>query len=126
METLILKTFFGHFIGDFFLQHKMMAENKNQTGSKAFVWCSLHVIVYTITVACFVGNFSPLFLVGVALPHWIGDRLSIAYWWMKILNRAELLGSKNPTSAAFGVVIYVVIDQVYHLGCLYLLLQLLN
>lgn len=123
MESLFINYIFGHFVGDFFLQHKKMADNKNQTGWSAFFWCTVHVMVYTATVSMFVGNSSPLFLLGVAVPHWIADRFSLAYQWMRVTGGSELLPHENPTKAAFGVAIYIVIDQTYHLGCLYLLMQ---
>ena len=123
MESLIANIIFGHFVGDFFLQHKLMAENKFLRGKKASLWCGFHVLVYTITVAAFVGNFSLIFLLGVALPHFFADRFSFAYRWMCVLGRGDLMGSSDPGKASFGTVIYVVIDQTFHLGCLYLLLQ---
>jgi hypothetical protein len=126
MEHLIANIVFGHFVGDFFLQHKLMAENKFLKGWKSSGWCALHVLVYTITVAVFVGNFSPIFLLGVALPHFVADRFSFAYQWMRLIGRGDLMGSSDPGKASFGTTIYVVIDQTFHLGCLYLLMQAIN
>jgi Protein of unknown function (DUF3307) len=125
MDDIFVMIIFGHFVGDFFLQHKLMAENKFQSGWRASGWCALHVTVYTATVAIFAQNFSPLFLAGVFIPHFIADRYSFAYQWMRLLGRGNLMGHSNPSKASFGTVIYVVIDQTYHIGCLYLLLKLM-
>lgn len=123
METLLIKAFFGHLVGDFFLQHREMANNKFLPGWKGSLWCSLHVLVYTLSVGVFVENFSPHFLLLVYLPHWIMDRYSIAFLWMRLIGRGDLLKSTKPSEASFGAIIYVVIDQTVHLGCLLILLS---
>lgn len=121
MEVLLVNIVFGHFIGDFFLQHRLMAENKFLLGTRNLLWGIFHVTIYTITVAVFAQNFTPFFLFGVFVPHLVADRWVFAYHWMRLIGRSDLLGHKNPTKASFGVVIYVAIDQTYHLGCLYIL-----
>ena len=125
MENLILKVIFGHFIGDFLFQSKNMAEKKYKPGNKGLFWCSMHVLVYTFFVSVFVGNFSIIFLIGVFVPHWIIDRWSLAYRWMILLGRGDLLKSTDPKEISFGSIIYVVIDQVIHFGCLIILLKLI-
>jgi len=124
MDSLIINTVFGHFVGDFFLQHRLMADNKFKPGWKASLWCTLHVLVYTLTIAIFVGDYSLLFLLGVAVPHWIADRWSIAYHWMQVIDRDDLILNDDPTKAAFGAIIYVTLDQTFHLGSLYILISL--
>lgn len=125
MERLLINIVFGHFVGDFFLQHKLMAENKFRSGWRASGWCALHVVVYTATVAIFAQNFSLLFLAGVFIPHFVADRYSFAYHWIRLIGRGDLIGHDNPSKASFGTVIYVVIDQTCHIGCLYILLKLI-
>ena len=125
MEAILVGVMFGHFVGDFSLQPRVMADNKYQSGTKGFFWCTVHVLVYTLTVAVFANNFTPLFLLGVYLPHWIVDKWSLAYHWMKLIGRGDLITNPNSQKAAFGAVIYVVIDQTIHLGCLYILLTLI-
>lgn len=123
MEGLFINVVFGHFVGDFFLQHKLMAENKFLPGKVNALWCTFHVLVYSATVALFAGECTPIFILGVAVPHWVADRWSFAYQWMKLLGRGDLIGHCNPSRASFGAVIYVVIDQTYHIGCLYVLVR---
>lgn len=123
MENILIKALFGHLIGDFFFQTQTMAENKSSLGLKGVLWCSIHVVVYTCFVALFVGNYSPLFLIGVSLPHWIVDRYSIAYMWMKCIGRDHLVSKHEQTP--FGAIIYVVIDQTIHAGCLYILITVI-
>ena len=125
MENILIGVMFGHFVGDFFLQSRDMADNKYRSGWKGFLWCSIHVFVYTFVVAVFTDNFSPLFLLGVYLPHWIVDRWSLAFHWMKLIGRDDLINNHDPQKTSFGVIIYVVIDQTIHLGCLYILINLI-
>ncbi len=123
MENLLITTLFGHLIGDFFFQFRVMADNKYLPGWRGFFWCSVHVLIYTLFVASFVQNFSLIFLVGVYLPHWFVDRYSLAYQWMRVTGGAPLIINSDPKKASFGAIIYVVIDQTIHLGCLYLLIN---
>lgn len=116
MESLLIKLFFGHFIGDFFLQPKIMSDNKYQPGFRNTLWCSFHVLVYTLSISVFLGNFSPIFMLTVFVPHWIIDRFSLSYRWMKIIGRGDI-------NTPFGPIVYVVIDQVMHFGCLYFSIQ---
>lgn len=125
MENLIIKVLFGHFVGDFFFQSKMMSDTKYRSGWKGIFWCSVHVLIYTLFIAMFVGNFSPIFLLGVFIPHWLIDKWSLAHKWMTLMGRGDLISSPDPRRASFGAIIYVVIDQTLHFGCLYILLNLI-
>ncbi|MCC6639288.1 DUF3307 domain-containing protein [Candidatus Falkowbacteria bacterium] len=125
MEHVILSVIFGHLVEDFFLQTKSMADNKNRFGFKGFAWCTLHVLVYTLTVAIFVGNADPLFLFGAFLPHWLIDKWSLAFQWMRLIGRGDLLSDKDSKNFSLGIIIYIVIDQTIHFGCLWLLLKII-
>ena len=113
---------FGHFIGDFFFQHVMMSGKKFVKGWSGSMWCSAHVLVYTTVVALFYQDFSPTFILLVAIPHWIIDRWSLAHKLMCLMGRKDMMDSPDPKRASFGAIIYVVIDQTLHFGCLYLVL----
>jgi hypothetical protein len=123
MEHILVKVVFGHLFGDFFFQFRKMADNKYLKGQKAYLWCTIHVAVYTLVMALFMWNFSPVFLLGVFIPHWLIDRYSLAYKWMEFHGSAPLIRSKDPKQAAFGSIIYVVLDQSMHAMCLYLLIK---
>ena len=124
MEALIINTIFGHVLGDFFFQSRPMSENKYKPGRIGIIWCTVHVLIYTFFVAAASVNFSPIFLVGVLVPHWIIDRWSLAYKWMTIIGRGNLLASTDYKEVSFGTIIYVTLDQTLHLGCLYILIKL--
>ncbi len=126
MENLLIKILFGHLIGDFFFQTQTMADTKYRSGWIGVYWCSIHVLVYTFIVAISVSNFSLIFLLGVFVPHWIIDRYSLAHKWMILIGRGDLIKSNDSKSSSFGTIIYVVIDQTIHFGCLYALTKILN
>lgn len=56
--------FLFHFIGDFVLQTRQMADNK----SHSFYWLSIHILVYTIVLALLSW---PLFISIQAFTVWI-------------------------------------------------------
>lgn len=126
MNDLILRVLVGHLVGDFFLQHKKIADNKWKSGAIAYLWCTIHVTVYTLSVCASVGEWSTVFFLGVATPHFLIDKYSLALQWMKVTDAVALRESKSPIDNAFGVVIYVVIDQSLHLGSFIVLFQFLN
>src|SRR5579863_9173661 len=75
----------GHFVGDYIFQNQWMAIGKSQPGMKGTVACTVHVLLYTLAVALFTG-WHPLFLLVVAVPHWIIDRWSLATYILKWKN----------------------------------------
>jgi hypothetical protein len=74
----------GHFVGDYIFQNQWMAIGKSQPGRLGHIACTVHVLLYTFAVALFTG-WHPLFLLVVAVPHWIIDRWSLATYilWLK-------------------------------------------
>lgn len=115
MNINILSVLVGHLLGDFFFQTKRMADHKYLPGWKNAVWCAFHVSVYTLTVCTVARVWEPLFVAGVALPHFLIDRYSLARRWMHLTGSATLAKEIDPVKNAFGVVIYVVTDQTLHL-----------
>ena len=120
---LYVNTFFGHLFADFFCQTRKMAANKYLPGKNGAVWCTIHVITYTLVVVMFTQKLSVLFFLGVFIPHWLIDRHSLAYQWMRVTGSANLLFENKDNKPSFGPLIYVVMDQTLHFFCLYLLLR---
>src|SRR5271167_1883923 len=75
----------GHFVGDYLLQNQWMATRKSLKGMPGHIACTIHVLLYTFAVALFVG-WHPLFLLIVAIPHWIIDRWSLANYILRAKN----------------------------------------
>jgi len=61
----------AHLTGDFILQTDKMAKNKLDS----HIWRTIHVLFYTLMFVpvIILTSLSPLFLVFVAIPHWIID-----------------------------------------------------
>lgn len=123
----MINIWFGHFLADFFLQTTEMADNKFVQTRNGTYWCTIHVIVYTLTIMLFLEQKDVVVFLGIFIPHWIIDRYSLAYKWMKITGGSAMLsGNKEVASHPFGPVVYVVMDQMLHLFSLYLLLRYIS
>ena len=75
----------GHFVGDYLFQNQWMATRKSLKGMPGHIACTIHILLYIFAVALFVG-WHPLFLLVVAVPHWIIDRWSLANYWLWLKN----------------------------------------
>jgi hypothetical protein len=91
----------GHFVGDYLFQNQWMATEKSYPGKRGHIACTVHVLLYTLAVALFTG-WHPLFLLVVAVPHWVIDRWSLATYILKFKNGYTLQGvwEKAPLCAA--------------------------
>lgn len=91
----------GHFCGDYLFQSQWMATRKSMKGMPGHVACTVHVICYTAMVCAFTG-WHPLFLLVVAVPHWIIDRWSLANYilWFKNGYHPKNTWNKSPLCAA--------------------------
>lgn len=122
----MIEMFLGHLVGDFMLQPKSMAIKKSTNS-----WiCTLHVVIYTATVCAFCRSLDPLFWLGVAVPHWIIDRFSLANVWAKLMKGrtfqdAWLSNDQfREFDIAFTAIVYTVVDATMHLLCLYAVMTL--
>ena len=121
MDYLVVKLVIAHLLGDFLLQTATMADTKYRPGWSGTWWCTVHVGIYTAVFAGMFGQMSLLLGIGIFVPHWLIDRYSLSYRWMQLIGRSSLLADHSPTKAAFGAIIYVVIDQTFHLVSLVVL-----
>ena len=96
----------GHFVGDYTFQNQWMATEKSYPGKRGHIACTVHVLCYTLAVALFTG-WHPLFLLAVAVPHWIIDRWSLATYILKFKNGYDLHGvwEKAPLCAANATIV---------------------
>jgi len=77
--------FVGHMTGDFLLQTRWMADEKNTS------WIALivHSITYTLSVYIFsiaAGGLSSLGLVLIFIGHLVLDKRSLVAWWTSNIN----------------------------------------
>jgi len=123
----------GHFVGDYLFQNQWMAIGKSQPGRLGHVACTVHVLLYTFAVALLTG-WHPLFLLVVAVPHWIIDRWSLATYilWLKNgyspwtawektqpSDAAEERLVKNVWKVSFAAPVYIFNDNTLHWVCLW-------
>jgi len=127
-----LAVMLGHFVGDYLLQNQWMAINKSKPGWLGHYACSVHVLLYTLAIA--------LFLLAVAVPHWIIDRWSLANYILRFKNGfsnsdislwdltiaedgKRLPFEKAITSGAwriaFAAPVYIMNDNTLHFVCLW-------
>lgn len=71
---LFVAAMLGHFVGDYLFQNQWMATQKSFKGWPGHLACTVHVLLYTLAVLLFTGIHTWLFILAVAVPHWIIDR----------------------------------------------------
>lgn len=124
----------GHFVGDYLFQNQWMAVGKSTKGLHGHITCTVHVLLYTFAIALFTG-WHPLFLLAVAIPHWLIDRWSLAAYLLKFKNGYSMneIWEKNPAwwppnpatvekkvwQTAFAAPVYIFNDNTMHWVCLW-------
>jgi hypothetical protein len=115
----------GHWIGDYILQTHEIATNKSKPDAKGFWACTIHCILYTISVMiCLLPLFtsSTVFLASIALvyiSHYFIDRYSVAYKIMEMKGGPAI-------SEPFAPSIYIIIDNGMHIVLMYVMLTLIG
>lgn len=136
---LFVACMLGHFVGDYLLQNQWMAIRKSQSGWRGHSACTVHVILYTLAVCLFSGLWSLWFGAAIAIPHWIIDRWSLAWYWLdfknpvkhtKIYESGPLcaqtpadLTERNIWKLAFAAPVYILNDNTLHWVCIWLTLK---
>lgn len=129
----------GHFVGDYLLQNDWMATNKWKPGWLGHKACTVHVLLYTLAVALFT-SWNPLFLLVIAVPHWIIDRWSLAKYLLAWKNgqRMEDIWKEaqpgyflsadelkmNIWKIAFAAPVYIFNDNTLHWVCIWFTVKL--
>lgn len=127
---LFIYLFFGHMVGDYFLQNSWMAFHKKVSHLPCFVHC----IVYTTSVCLFlqIGNFihyaSFKFVITALIvfaSHWFIDRYELVDTWFRLLNIRSWNGFSGTLEdyakvydsviISFGALVYVAVDNTLHL-----------
>lgn len=105
-ETLLLYVLFIHFIADFVLQTKWMAENKSKNWKAMFS----HIAVYALCMCI----FGPVYGIVNATLHLVTDVVS-----SRLSSRAYAKGNMKGFWMVIGA------DQLVHQTCLILTLGLI-
>lgn len=131
MAELFIVAFLGHLVGDYLFQTKYMALNKSGKGWSGFKTCTLHVLIYTVSICLMLWMLNPWNILAVFIPHWIIDRWSLASVWLKLIGgrtfeAAYLSQDKyRDFDIAFTSFVYAVVDNTFHLLSLWLVIKFL-
>lgn len=121
----------GHLTADYLLQSKNMALHKTDRTNEGDLYCFVHCLIYTITVATFLWTFNPFVLALIFLSHYPIDRFSLATFWLRLIRGRDLLAeymSDEPyreIRIPFACFVYAVADNTMHLVLLWWITKLL-
>lgn len=118
----------AHMVGDWVLQPRYMAIEKGKNTLSGYLYCLLHVAVYTWCYIIFVPNQSIQFYLSIAIPHFIIDKWSLMSHWQKFKDGQFWWQAyeEYPTNfearvqMGFAGMRYAVEDNTAHLVCMYL------
>lgn len=129
MEILL-----GHLVGDYLLQNRAMALNKNKKGINGLYWCTVHCLLYTMAVCSALAlktmtltSITPMVIILVFVSHWPIDRWSLANYWIKLIGSKTIKESFHTydrfrhVNITFSCIIYTVSDNTIHLILLWVI-----
>lgn len=132
MAELFILALLGHLVGDYILQSQWMAFTKSKKGVQGILACTIHVLIYTASVALFLKTTNLLILGLIFIPHWIIDRWSLGELWLRLIKGRtykEILtlepGLERDFKIAFYAPVYMVVDNTLHILSLWLVIVLL-
>ncbi|MFH1423396.1 MAG: DUF3307 domain-containing protein [Candidatus Nealsonbacteria bacterium] len=124
MTDLFARILLGHLVGDYLLQNKAMMLKKSEKGLNGVLWCTIHCLVYTTAVCLFLWTINPWVIIAVFISHWPIDRWSLGTKWMKLIHSRELKDD-YPENKVFYAIVYVAVDNTWHLVLMWLAINLL-
>ncbi len=80
----------GHFFSDYLAQNNWMARNKGNNNFKGYLACSVHALIYSLTVIVFTWDFRFSWFLVVLISHWPIDKWSLANYWKKAIGGSTL------------------------------------
>ena len=124
MITLLL---FGHLIGDYFLQTGWMAVNKVKNNLEGWLACTVHTIVYTLSICVVTSLYDWYWIIAVFLSHFFIDKFSLAKVYMKTILKSMPFPTEKDTMNYTSIywIVYVALDNGAHLMLMYLMYNIL-
>lgn len=106
----------GHLVGDYIAQDDWMAREKTSEGFISHIACTVHCLLYTLSVWTFTLFQLPWWACLICfLVHWPIDRFRLARKWMNISGqKAFASGELAPWSI-------IIVDNTIHLVTLWIL-----
>ena len=115
-----------HAIGDYIVQNDWMALNKKKKTLQGEFACQVHCITYAL----------PFFLITdwlgvllIYLSHYIIDRTNIIAWFIAFKNGVKDIknfGFHHERPFAISIWLYIIVDNIFHIVCNYLIIKYLN
>lgn len=124
MTNLFAAIVLGHLVGDYLLQNKVMMIRKSEKSWQGVMWCTIHCLVYTAAVCLFLWTMNLWVIVAVFVSHWPIDRWSLGAKWMKLIHSRNL-NDDFPGNKVFHAIVYVAVDNTWHLVLMWLAVNLL-
>jgi hypothetical protein len=122
----------GHLAGDYILQNDWMALNKKKPGLEGTLPCLVHCTLYAIAVSLLTNQSWIMFCVAF-FAHYPLDRSDLVENWMQLIGTttfktAELIEdmSVQQMRKLFIPLVYVGIDNAFHLACMLSMIRLLG
>lgn len=116
----------GHLIGDYLLQPKTMALQKAKSSS----WAILHVFLYTVAVCTMTWTWDIWVIGSIFIPHYLIDRYSFAGWYILRIKGRTFMGAYDSADGplrdydiVFTGIVYTVVDNTFHLLCLWIVFE---
>lgn len=126
----------GFLAGDYLFQSTKMALKKSEKGWCGMMWCTLHCFIVTVCICLFLWAatsfavaFNP-FLAGlIFLSHWLIDRWSLGFKWLKMIRGRDFIKAFHSKEkyrdidVAFSCFVYAVVDNTMHLILLWFIVS---
>jgi len=110
-------------------QSRTMALRKSEKGFNGILWCTLHCLVYTLSVSVFLWTINPLIVGLIFLSHWPLDKWSLASKWLNLIHGRDFIKAYRSTEEyheidlAFSCLVYAVVDNTMHLILLWFIVK---
>jgi len=145
LGTLTVLVIFGHILGDYFFQPKKMAINKTSDWMTCFEHCNIYTALMLGSVflssgsvgltPALTGGGIPLLLAGFIIfsSHFLIDYYSLGQKWLNLIKGRNLLNDimehegmpeVQAIFAAFGAIVYVVVDNTLHIAIAVIVLKI--
>lgn len=116
----------GHCVGDYLLQNDWMALGKSKHNRLGLLTCTVHCLLYTLSVCTLMWTFYPTWILIVFFSHFVLDKFGLPEKYLRIVGGRSLglflENTENATytpyiglRAGFTAFVYVVADNTMHL-----------
>lgn len=124
----MIELLIAHLLGDWVFQSRKMAVLKGQQNIIGWIFCFLHVTIYTTWFYLLSPGHSWIFYLSIFIPHFLIDKWSLVSYWQKLRDgdfwwkSYEKEGNtfNERIEMGFGGLRYAVEDNTIHLVCLWI------